>query len=267
MATESSTIATEIRKDVVRMHQRGTNVGSAMSAADILAVLYFDVMNIPSPDDPARDRFILSKGHAASALYSALAQKGFVDRSGLTDYLADGSALTVHPSRGNLPGIDVSTGSLGHGLAIAVGMGLAAKMGAHTYRVFVLLGCGEMQEGTVWEGAILAARLKLDNLTMIIDANNLQGYGRAQDIQPIETFSPKLRAFGWGVQEVDGHNHEELSAAFAGAPFETGRPSVVIAHTVKGKGVAEMEDRLGWQYFSVPAEKVQPFLDEIDRQK
>jgi transketolase len=267
MPTESRTIATEIRKDVVRMHQRGTNVGSAMSAADILAVLYFDVMNISSADDPARDRFILSKGHAASALYSVLAQKGFFDRAALADFLADGSPLTGHPSRGNLPGIEASTGSLGHGLPIAVGMGLAAKADRLTHRIFVLLGCGELQEGSVWEGAILAARLKLDNLTIIVDANNLQGYGRARDIQPIETFAPKLKAFGWAVEEVDGHDHAKLGDVLGRAPFEAEKPSAVVAHTVKGKGVAEMEDELGWHYYSVPPEKIQPFLDELDGRK
>jgi transketolase len=267
MATELHRIAQEIRKDVVRMHQRGSSVGSAMSAADILAVLYFDVMNIPSADDPDRDRFILSKGHAASALYSVLAHKGFLDRSVLADYLADGSPLTAHPSRCDLAGVETSTGSLGHGLSIAVGMALAAKRDGRGCRIFVLLGCGEMQEGSVWEGAMLATRLELDNLIAIVDANNLQGYGRAEDIQPIGTFAPKLKAFGWGVEEVDGHDHAKLRDVLARTPYEAARPSAVIAHTIKGKGVAEMEDKLGWHYFSVPLEKLQSFLDEIDGQE
>lgn len=257
-------IAAEIRKDVVRMHRRGTNVGSAMSAADILAVLYFDVMNIASPDDPLRDRFILSKGHATSALYATLARKGFFDAALLEDYLADGSGLTGHPSRGNVPGIDVSTGSLGHGLPIAVGMALAAKRDGQAHRIFVLLGCGELQEGSVWEAAILAARLGLDNITAIVDANALQGYGRARDIQPVETFAAKFDAFGWGVAEVDGHDREQLSSTLHGIPLAAGKPSAVVARTIKGKGVAEMEDELGWHYFSVPPEKLQAFLDELD---
>lgn len=257
-------IAAEIRKAVVRMHRVGTNVGSAMSAADILAALYFDVMNIPAPDDPDRDRFILSKGHAVSALYAALALKGFLDPARLETYLADGSALTGHPCAGNVPGIDVSTGSLGHGLPIAVGMAHAAKRDGKPHRVFVLMGDGEMQEGTVWEGAMLAARLKLDNLTVIIDANNLQGYGRACDIQPVETFAPKLTAFGWAVEEVDGHDFGQLTKVLGRAPLAAGKPSAVVAHTIKGKGVAEMEDELGWHYFSVPPEKCESFLDELD---
>ena len=260
-------IATEIRKDVVRMHRRGSNVASAMSAADILAVLYFGVMNIPAPDDPGRDRFILSKGHAAAALYATLAHRGFVDRKLLGDFLADGSPLTGHPTAGNLPGVDVSTGSLGHGLPLAVGIALAAKKDGQPFRVFVLMGCGEMQEGSVWEGAMLAARLQLDNIIAVIDANNLQGYGRAEDIQPVDTFSAKLEAFGWAVKEGDGHDCAALSKTLRGAPFAKGKPSVVVAHTIKGKGVAEMEDRLGWHYFNVTEDKLDAFLEELDGKK
>lgn len=267
MSDELKTIATELRKNIVRMHQRGSNVGSAMSAADILAVLYFEVMNITSPDDPSRDRFILSKGHAASALYAALAKKGFIDTLLLKDYLADGSGLMGHPCQNTVPGVEVSTGSLGHGLPIAVGMAMAAKHDNKTYRIFVLMGDGECQEGSVWEGAMLAARLGLDNITIIIDANSLQGYGRAEDIQPIETLAPKFSAFGWEAREVDGHNLRQLIDALGAFPFAAGRPSAVIARTIKGKGVSEMEDKLGWHYFSVPAEKVKPFTNELDNPK
>jgi len=257
-------IAAEIRKEVVKMHRRGSNVASAMSVADILAVLYFDVMNVESPDDPLRDRFILSKGHAVSALYATLARKGFFDAAELKRYLDDGSGLTGHPCAGNVPGIDVSTGSLGHGLPIAVGMAWAAKLDHQPYRVFVLMGDGKQQEGTVWEGATLAARLGLDNLVAIIDANRLQGYERTDAIMPIETLIGKWAAFGWAAKEVDGHDVERLRTILAAAPFVAGRPSVVVAHTIKGKGVAEMEDRLGWHYFSVPGDKVLPFCDELD---
>lgn len=261
------TLAADIRKAVVTMHQKGTNVGSAMSAADILAALYFDVMNIPAPDDPGRDRFVLSKGHAAAALYATLALKGFINPALLKDWLADGSPLTGHPSRGAVPGIEASTGSLGHGLPIAVGLARAAQLDRLPWRVFVLVGCGELQEGSVWEGAMLAPRLRLDNLTLIVDANNLQGYGRAADIQPISTFAPKFEAFGWAAREVDGHDHAKLASTLRSVPFTPGRPSAVIAHTIKGKGVAEMEDKLGWHYYSVPREKLQAFLDELDKAK
>ncbi len=264
---ELKIISTELRKNIVRMHQRGSNVGSAMSAADILAVLYFEIMHIPSPDEPARDRFILSKGHAASALYAALAQKGFIDTALLKDYLADDSILMGHPCQKTVPGVEVSTGSLGHGLPVAVGMAMAAKHDNKTYRIFVLMGDGECQEGSVWEGAMLAARLGLDNITIIIDANNLQGYGRAEEIQAIATLAPKFSAFGWEAREVDGHNQRQLIDTLSTVPFAYGRPSAIIAHTIKGKGVAEMEDKLGWHYFSVPAEKVKPFTNELDRPK
>jgi len=264
MSAKLKKIAAEIRKDVVKMHRRGTNVGSAMSAADILAVLYFDVMNVKSPDDPLRDRFVLSKGHAVSALYATLARKGFVDPAMLSRYLADGSPLTGHPCAGNLPGIDVSTGSLGHGLPIAVGMAWGARQDGRAFRVFVLMGDGEQQEGTVWEGAALASRLGLDNIIAVIDANRLQGYDRTDTIMPVATLADKWRAFGWAAEEVDGHDVERLRDVLRRAPFAAGRPSAVIAHTIKGKGVAEMEDKLGWHYFSVPEEKVSPFCDELD---
>ncbi len=264
MTRDLPAIATRLRKDIVRMHRVGSNVASAMSAADIIAVLYFDVMNIAAPNDPARDRFILSKGHAASALYAALAQKGFLDPAELERYCADGSPLTGHPTAGRVPGVEVSLGSLGHGLPIAAGLAWAAKQDAAAYRVFVLLGDGELQEGSCWEGVALAARLGLDNLVAVVDANGLQGYGRVADIQPIETFAPKLAAFGWGVREVDGHDLSALHDALSAVQIETGRPSAVIARTVKGKGVAEMEGDLGWHYYNVPPEKLQAFLEELD---
>ncbi len=263
MAANTIDIAAAIRKDVVCMHCKGTNVGSAMSCADILAVLYFDVLRLDRPDDPQRDRFVLSKGHAVSAVYSALSLKGFFPRGLLGSYLVDGSPLTGHPSRGSVPGIEVSCGSLGHGIAIAVGMARAAKLDGRAHRVFVLCGDGELQEGSVWEAAMMAARMGLDNLTVIVDANNLQGYGRSEDIQPIETFAPKFAAFRWGVREIDGHDHAQLRDALHAVPFTPGAPSAVIARTVKGKGVAEMEDELGWHYFSVPLAKLAPFVDEL----
>jgi transketolase len=264
MTTELEALARDIRKDVVRMHRRGSNVASALSAVDILAVLYFDVMRIPSPDDPRRDRFILSKGHGASALYATLARRGFADPKLLETYLRDDSPLTGHSSKGLVPGIEVSTGSLGHGLAIGAGMALAARLDRREHRVFVLMGDGEIQEGSVWEAANLAARLRLDRLTAIVDVNRLQGYGRVDDIMPVASFADKWRAFGWAVQEADGHSPGDLSRRLRGVPFEPGKPSLLLAHTTKGKGVAEMEDCLGWHYFNVPDEKLDRFLEELD---
>ena len=264
MTNALQSAATEIRKHIVRMHRKGTSVGCALSIADILTVLYFDVMQIEAPNDPDRDRFVLSKGHAASALYAALAEKGFLDRAMLDGYLSEGSPLTGHPSRGAVPGVEISTGSLGHGLPIAAGMALAAKQDGRKHRVFVLMGDGEIQEGSVWAGAMLAARFGLDNLVAIVDANGWQGYGRVDDIMPLASFIPKWRAFGWETEEVDGHDLDAISNTLQKTPFRDGCPSVLIAHTVQGKGIAEMEDTLGWHYFSVPEAKVQPFVDELN---
>lgn len=251
----------------MRMHQQGSHFGSAMSIVDILTVLYFRVMEIAAPDDPDRDRFILSKGHATSAWYSTLAKKGFFPEVVLETYLKNGGQLYGHPVKGGVPGLETSTGSLGHGINIGAGMALAGKLDGKNYRVYVLMGDGEIQEGSVWEGAILAARLKLDNLVAIVDANNLQGFDRVENIQPIPTFRKKWEAFGWGVKEVDGHNHDELESAFRSAPFQLGSPSVVIAHTIKCKGVREMEDCFESHYLSVPKDKVESYCRGLDESR
>ncbi|MBM4388370.1 MAG: transketolase [Deltaproteobacteria bacterium] len=260
-------IAREIRKEIVKMHRIGPNVGSAMSVADILAVLYFDIMNIDSPEDPGRDRFILSKGHAVSALYAALALKGFIPQRLLDTYLKDASPLSGHPVAGSVPGIEVSTGSLGHGLPIAAGMALAAKKDGRKYRVFALMGDGECQEGSVWEGAAIASRLKLDNLIVIVDANNLQGYERVENILPVSSIERIWQAFGWKTVSVDGHCALSLRKTLSNLPVEAGIPSAVIAHTVKGKGIAEMEDKLEWHYYSVPGEKLPVFQNELEERE
>ena len=257
-------ISREIRKYIILMHQQGTGVGSSLSIVDILVTLYFDVMNITSPDDPTRDRFILSKGHAASALYATLAKKGFFDEAVLEDYFSDGRTLWAHPVRGSLPGIEASTGSLGHGLPIAAGVALAAKRDNKDFRVYALLGDGECQEGSVWETAMIAARLELNNMIVIIDANDCQGYDRVEEIQPISTFRAKWESFGWNVEEVDGHDLHALKKTFKSIPQRNKKPSLVIARTVMGKGIAEMEDKLEWHYYSVPKDKVEPFISELE---
>lgn len=257
-------LAREVRQDVIRMQQRGTGVGSALSVVDLLVVLYFEAMVYPSPSHPDRDRFILSKGHAAAALYAVLARKGVIDPKLLAGFLTEESPLTGHPVRGSLPGIEVSTGSLGHGLPIACGLAQAARLDAKGYRVFVLLGDGELQEGSVWEGAALASRLGLDNLVMLVDVNGLQGYDRVDAIMPTARIGDKLRAFGWQVQEIDGHDHGRISQALGACPLTKGVPTAIVARTVKGKGVKEMEDQLGWHYFSVPAAKVDQFVAEVE---
>lgn len=259
-----ATLAMRVRQDVVRMQQRGTNVASAMSAVDLLVGLYFSAMNIPSPEAPDRDRFILSKGHAVAALYATLAHKGFLDPCRLADYLTDGSPLTGHPGRDSVPGVEASTGSLGHGLPIATGLAWSARKEGRPSRVFALLGDGELQEGSVWEGAALASRLKLDNLVVIVDINGLQGYDRVETIMPLASFAGKWRAFGWATCEIDGHDHQQIDQAFRRCPLCPGRPTAILARTIKGKGVKEMEDQLGWHYFSVPSEKVEAFVRELE---
>jgi len=254
--------AREIRKAVVRQHLTGTNIGAAMSVADILAVLYFEVMDYPGPDDPARDRLVLSKGHSAAALYGALALKGVIEPELLSTYRQDGSPLCAHPVYGALAGVEASTGSLGHGLPIAAGMADALRRDGEGQRVFVVMGDGECQEGSVWEGAILAASLELDNLTAIVDANDLQGYGRTSRLLQRDRIADVFRSFGWDAVDVDGHDVEGLEAALS-APRD-GRPRAVVAKTIKGRGVAEMEDTLGWHYFNVPEEKLDRFLAELD---
>ena len=267
MTGPTKEIAKEIRRRIIKMHRRGPNVGSALSSADIIAVLYFDVMNIESPTTPDRDRFILSKGHAVSALYAALSLKGFFAESLLDTYLCDGSPLTGHPVRGSIPGIEVSTGSLGHGLSIATGMALAAKHDGNPYRIYVLMGDGECQEGSVWESAIHASRLRLDNITVIVDANNLQGYERVENILPFSSLKAIWEAFGWAAIEVDGHDLSALKSALSDPRSEECKPTAILAKTVKGKGIALMEDKLGWHYFSVSPDQVTPFLEELNRRR
>jgi len=258
--------ARKIRQHIIKMHQRGTGVGSSLSIVDILVVLYFDVLKIKSPGDSERDRFLLSKGHAASALYATLARKRFFNESVLDDYFADGSVLFTHPVKGSLPGIEITSGSLGHGFPMAAGIALAAKNDNKKYRVFTLLGDGECQEGSVWETAMIASRLKLNNLVAVIDCNDCQGYGRVETIQPISTLKAKFEAFGWNTIEVDGHDLEELQRVFKEGSSTEDRPFVVIARTIMGKGIAEMEDKFEWHYYSVPKEKVEAFTFELENQ-
>lgn len=267
MKADLKSIAKEIRKKLIGMHRKGPHIGSAMSIVDILTVLYFDIMDISSPGDPERDRFILSKGHAVSALYVILAKKGFIKESLLEEYLTNKNVLYGHPVRGSVAGIEASTGSLGHGLPIGVGMAIAAKHDRRKTNIYVVMGDGECQEGSVWEAAILASRLKLDNIIAIIDANNLQGYEIVDDIQPTSSLKSKWESFGWNVKEADGHDQDKLKGIFKKLHTEPGKPHLIIAHTVKGKGVAEMENKLEWHYFSVPENKAEAFMDEIDRGK
>ncbi len=219
----------------------------ALSMADIVAALYFGVLKLDpeNPAHPERDRFFLSKGHACTALYAALAERGFFPQETLRQYYAFDSQLGGHPVKG-LPGVELATGSLGHGLPIAAGSAYAGKMDAKPYRVFTLLGDGELNEGSVWEAALGAAQFKLDNLVAVIDRNFLSSDGPTEEMMALEPLADKWRSFGWAVEEVDGHDPGAMVELMSGVPFSPGRPSVVIARTVKGKGVDFMENQRWW---------------------
>lgn len=230
---------------------RASHVGACFSIVDALAVLYGRVMRL-RPQDPAwedRDRFILSKGHAAAAVYATLARIGVLSREDLQTYGADGSLYMTHVSH-KIRGVEFSSGSLGHGLPFGTGKALAAKRRGRAWRVFVMLSDGEMDEGSNWEALMFAAHHQLDNLVAIIDYNKLQSLATIADTLALEPLTDKLRAFGWAVREVDGHDHAALEAALGGAPWSPGRPSVLVMHTTKGKGVSFMENRVEWHYKS-----------------
>jgi len=248
-------LAARLRADVVQMSHRAkaAHLASALSCLDVLTVLYGQVLNIDpaQPQHPDRDRFILSKGHAAAALYAALAWKGLIAPDQLLTYGEQHSLLEEHPSP-KLPGVEAATGSLGHGLPIGNGMALAARIQDQSYRVFVLMSDGECNEGSVWEAAMFAAAQGLDHLTAIVDFNKWQATGRSQAVLQLDPLADKWASFGWAVTELDGHDHDQLLAALTQTP--SGRPHAIIAHTVKGKGVSFMEDDNNWHY-RVPTEQ------------
>jgi len=249
--------ARRIRVETIRavMHAKGGHVGGPLSAADLLAALYSRVLRIrpAEPGWPERDRFILSKGHSSIALYAAMALRGFFPIAELATFDAIDSRLQGHPDMTRLPGLDMSTGSLGMGLSAGVGMAIGAKRLGRDLRVFVLLGDGECQEGEVWEAAFIAERYRLDNLVAVIDFNKLQQYGWPGGEPGVrlppwraEELAEKWRAFGWALAEIDGHEMAEIVGALERLPFEAGRPSAIVAHTVKGRGVSFMEGRFTW---------------------
>jgi transketolase len=242
------------------------HVGGEMSATDILVTLYFTVLRIDpgKPDDPERDRFILSKGHSAVALYTTLAHAGFFPLEELKTFAQPLSRLNGHPDRKKVPGVETNTGPLGHGLPVAVGAALAARLQDASWRVFVLTGDGELQEGSNWEAAMSAAHYKLDNLAVIVDRNRLQQGDWTEQTMHLEPLADKWRAFGWSVREVDGHDIAELLETFSGVPFEPGKPNCIIAHTHKGQGVSFMRDKAAWHHRIPKAEELAAALKEID---
>jgi transketolase len=228
----------------------GGHIPACLSLAEILTVLYEEVLHVDARrwNDPERDRFILSKGHAGVALYAQLCRRGFLSREELDSYGKDGTNLGGHPDRWKVNGVEASTGALGHGLGFGLGMALVGKMNRQEYRVFCLLGDGECQEGSVWEAAMSAAGRKLDNLVVIVDYNKLQALDWLDEIVPLEPLAKKWGSFGWSVRQVDGHDVEDLLEVLGGVPFEVGKPSCVVAHTIKGKGISYMENVPIWHY-------------------
>ncbi len=263
-----SQIAKEIRKKVLRMSFRSktAHIGSSLSEVDILTVLYFKILSIDpqNPEKDNRDRFVLSKGHGAAGLYAALAQRGFFGQGLLNTYCQDGSDLPGHSTKKCVPGVEVSTGSLGHGLPMACGMALVGKRDSKDYRVFVLMSDGEMEEGTTWEAALFASHHKLDNLVVLVDYNKLQALGRTNEVLNLEPLKDKWESFGWKVKEINGHNFQEIENALSELPFEQTKPSLVIAHTIKGKGVSFMEDKLEWHYKNLDEALLEKALRELD---
>lgn len=260
--------AQSIRRASLRMiHQAGAgHPGGDLSAADILATLFVAVLRIDpaAVSDPARDRFILSKGHASASLYAAMAEVGILDRACLGAFMKPLSPLSGHPDRTKVPGVEANTGPLGHGLPIAVGLALGARMDRADWRTFVLTGDGELQEGSNWEAAMAAAHFGLDNLTLIVDRNRLQQGDATERTMRLEPLARKWAAFGWAVAEVDGHDHGALLERFQALPLEPGRPSCIIAHTQKGRGVSFIEDRVEWHHRVPTAAELEQALRELE---
>jgi len=264
---ELQQIANDLRCLVVRMvHLAGSgHPGGALSAADIVAALYFSVLRVDPirPDWADRDRFVLSKGHACPVVYAALARRGYFPVEELWTLRRLGSRLQGHPDMRKTPGIDATTGSLGQGISVACGLALAAKINRQVHRVYTMVGCGESQEGQVWEAAMSAAHHKLENLTAIVDYNRLQLDGTVAEIMELAPLADKWRAFGWRVLEIDGHNMAEILAALSAARETTGKPTVIIARTVKGRGVSFMENQVKWHAGGISSQQLEQALADL----
>lgn len=264
---ELEEISKLMRKDIVSMltESASGHPGGSLSIVDIMSVLFFKEMNIDinNPKNPDRDRFVLSKGHAAPALYSALARKGYFNVEELNTLRKIDSRLQGHPNMNDLPGIDMSTGSLGQGISASVGMALAGKLDKKDYRVYTILGDGELEEGQVWEAAMSAGHYKLDNLTAFIDNNGLQIDGDVEKVMNPRPIDKKFEAFGWNVLIIDGHNYDEIIDAIAKAKEFKGKPTAIICNTIKGKGVSFMENEAGWHGAAPNKEQCEQALKEI----
>jgi len=260
-------IARQLRIDSLRMihRARGGHPGGSLSAADLIAALFFHEMNIRphEPDWPDRDRFVLSKGHACPVLYAALARLGYFDPAHLTTLRQLGSILQGHPDANKTPGLDATTGSLGQGLSVGLGMALIGRLDRRAYRVFVMLGCGELDEGQVWEAAMCAAKYRVANLTAVVDYNQLQLDGTNDEVMPLEPLADKWRSFNWNALRIDGHDMPAILGAFTAARQHDRGPTVIIAKTTKGKGVSFMEDQLSWHGVAPSDRELEAALVEL----
>jgi transketolase len=265
-------LAWKIRRHGIEMTHLsgGSHIGAILSVTDIIAVLYNDIAYV-DPKNPKmsdRDRIILSKGHAGAAIYAALAERGFFDTEELKTHYADGSRLSGHVSHKSVPGVEFSTGSLGHGLSVAVGMALAAKKDGKKHNVFAIIGDGECDEGAVWEAALVANHFKLNNLVTIVDHNKMQSLDFCENTIALSPFIDKWKAFGWNVIDTDGHNHDELRNSFLQAKSTTGKPTIIIANTIKGKGISFMENNILWHYrFPHEGKEYDLAVTELNNQK
>lgn len=252
--------AAQLRGRIIEMCHAASSahLGSSLSCADVLTAAYWHVLKVDPahPADPLRDRFILSKGHAAMAIYATLAMRGFFPEAELATYNQDGGRLAEHPPANQLPGVEAATGSLGHGLPLAAGIALAGRIQGRDYRVFALLSDGENNEGSVWEAAMFAAGQRLENLCAVIDYNKWQATDRSNDVLALAPLADKWRAFGWDAVELDGHDVEGLARVMQKLPNGSGKPVAIVAHTVKGKGVSFMEDDNNWHYRAPTAAEV-----------
>lgn len=264
---ETKELARRIRVHALRMTNAGgaSHIGAIFSCADILAVLYDGILNIQAnrSDDPQRDRFVLSKGHACAGLYAVLAERGFFPVEKLLTHYQDGSDLCGHVSH-KLPGIEVSTGALGHGLSLAAGMAYAGKLRSSSHRVFCLLSDGECDEGSTWEAVLFAGHHKLSNLVAIVDYNRIQGIAATSDVIELEPLLDKWKAFGWATREIDGHDLHALSSALSEIPIDPSKPTCLIAKTTKGKGVSFMENTVLWHYRIPRGAEFQAALAELE---
>lgn len=261
-------VALQIRRNILRMIRAGKagHVGGALSSAEILTALYFRIMKVDplNPKWPGRDRFVLSAGHKCLVLYAALAEKGFFDKSILDTYGDLGSRIPGHPNMHKLPGVESNTGALGHGLSIAGGMALGLRLDKSDAKVYVLMGDGELAEGSNWEAASAASMHKLDNLVVFVDRNRLQISGPTVDVMSYEPLDQRWRAFGWSVRVIDGHNLASIVRNVEDTPFEPGKPSLIIADTVKSKGMSFAEGKVSYHYWKATPEEMEQAMRELD---